>query len=211
MGHVAVTWAYQAVAPSSSSKAVLVALASFADADGSCFPGHQSIADMTQLSRATVLRHLHHLEHAGLVSRERRHDARGYRTSDRYQLNMGQTMIVRTGLGRNEPSRQDAYKAENLVGAVSSLSCNDASPRLHGATVMVSESLEEPSDTPPLRRRASPASMSSTSCTRNGRIARRRRRGGTRSHVRVLRPTRSWLGLGATRNTSGGNARTCGT
>lgn len=110
MSYSATSWAYD-LPLRGSMKPVLVALADMADESNSCFPGQAKIAAMTGLSTKTVERALAKLEKLGALTREHRHDSRGYRTSDRYVLNVGLTVTL--------PTRQIAYKAESLQGNVS--------------------------------------------------------------------------------------------
>jgi len=71
----------------------------------------------------------------GLLTRSKRHDARGWRTSDRYHL----------CLTVNLPSRQPAESAKSLVGNVQSLTVNLLPPTRHHDEA---EPLVEPSVEP---------------------------------------------------------------
>lgn len=74
----------------SAQKFLMVALADFADEEGSCFPGHARLAKMTGLSVPTVGRHIRALEDMGAFTRSRRPAKNGSgRTSDRYFLKLG--------------------------------------------------------------------------------------------------------------------------
>lgn len=130
MSHEATNWAYKLDLPM-SQKFVLIALADRADEHHSCFPGQKSLATMVGSSVETVRRALIGLEHAGLIRRERRNRASGYRTSDRYVLSVGSLPV-------NLPTRQSAYKAES-----GSLPVNERN--LTGQ----SEGANEPSGEPP--------------------------------------------------------------
>lgn len=87
MSYKATAWAYD-LPIFGSRKFVLVALADMADEAGSCYPGQERLMAMTGLSERTVRRSLERLEAEGLLVREARHDSRGYRTSDRYYLQL---------------------------------------------------------------------------------------------------------------------------
>jgi DNA-binding transcriptional ArsR family regulator len=50
----------------------LQCLVGFADTEGRCFPSVRKLAEVTDLSKSTVSRHLTELEKAGALSRERR-------------------------------------------------------------------------------------------------------------------------------------------
>ena len=110
----ALNWAWRQELPP-MEKLALVAIADFADGTGSCFPGQGRLVAMTGMSQATLKRSITSMEDAGLLSRERRTDKRGHRTTDRYQLHM---KPADEHLGLTVPTRQSAYKAECLVGTV---------------------------------------------------------------------------------------------
>lgn len=63
----AISWAWQQDVGLPSMKLVLVALADHAKDTGECWPSISRIADMTNLSRATVFRSLEHLTGLGLI------------------------------------------------------------------------------------------------------------------------------------------------
>ena len=137
MSYKATNWAYD-LRVASPMKPVVVALAEFADEEGSCFPGQQRIADMTGLSVRTVARALVKLEALGLISRQRRVDAYGHRTSDRYRLHLSVTMPET--LPDTLPTRQRAYKAHSP-----SLPDTQSIPTGHGVRGTTREPSEEPS------------------------------------------------------------------
>lgn len=85
MSNEAITWAYRQTI-TNGSKFVLVALADMADEAHSCYPGQTKLAQMTGQSDRTVRRQLAELELAGYITRRRRFDKHGHRTSDRYTL-----------------------------------------------------------------------------------------------------------------------------
>lgn len=80
------SWAYEQRAGSAGAKAVLVALAVFADEDGFCYPSQERIAGMTEQGERTVRAHLVSLERAGLISRERRRRPDGTYLNDGFAL-----------------------------------------------------------------------------------------------------------------------------
>lgn len=85
MSNEAITWAYRQNI-TNGSKFVLVALADMADEAHSCFPGQAKLAQMTGQSERSVRRQIAELELAGYITRARRFDKGGHRTSDRYTL-----------------------------------------------------------------------------------------------------------------------------
>ena len=119
MSYKATGWAYAQPVTPSGAKFVLVALADYADESHSCYPGQQRLADMTGQSVESVRRHLKALEEDGYLSRTRRVDATGYRTSDRYTLNVADGP---TGGGRPAPEdhtpEAPAPAGEGLPGNV---------------------------------------------------------------------------------------------
>lgn len=80
------SWAYEQRTGSPGRKHVLVALAEFADYEGVCRPGQQTLADMTEFDDRTVRRHLAGLEEDGFIERVERRRRDGTRTSDETRL-----------------------------------------------------------------------------------------------------------------------------
>lgn len=101
MSYKATNWAY-GVAIKAPAKPVLVALADAADEAHSCFPSQQTLASMTGFDERTVRRAIGSLEAIGAISRERRHDSRGRRTSDRFILAVGSALAVRATTGQSD-------------------------------------------------------------------------------------------------------------
>jgi hypothetical protein len=115
MSYKATNWAYE-MPLRGTSKPVLIALADMADEDSTCYPGQERLSEMTGLSISSVARALKRLETLGLIVREHRYGARGYRTSDRYRLQLSVTLPE--SLPVTEPTRQSAYQAESLLVTV---------------------------------------------------------------------------------------------
>lgn len=67
-------------------KVVLLVLADYADEDGYCFPGQQTISRRASIPERTLRRLLDSLEQRGLLLRERRVGERGERRTDGYRL-----------------------------------------------------------------------------------------------------------------------------
>lgn len=83
----AVTWAYEQDLKPCGKKAILVALAHFADVAGFCFPSQETLAGMTSQGPSTVRSHLADMEDTDkIIIREFRYDKRGKRTSDGFHL-----------------------------------------------------------------------------------------------------------------------------
>ncbi len=89
MSNDALTWAFNLDGVKSGPKFVLVALADYADEANSCYPGVKKIARRTGISESSVRVHLDTLIELQLITEERRHGAGGYRTSNRYHVNVG--------------------------------------------------------------------------------------------------------------------------
>lgn len=137
MSYKATAWAYD-LPLRGAQKPVLVALADMADEAASCYPGQDRLSSMTGLSVKTVSRALARLEASGLLIRQRRYDAFGHRTSDRYHLQL--TVSLPESLTDNLPTRQSAYKAQSP-----SLPDSLSSPTGLSDRVTIREPLEEPS------------------------------------------------------------------
>jgi hypothetical protein len=86
MSNEALTWAFRQGISCADGKFVLVALADYADDEGSCYPGQERLATMTGQSVRTVRRQLANLEGLSLITRKPRYNRSGHRTSDRYHL-----------------------------------------------------------------------------------------------------------------------------
>lgn len=108
MSNRALTWAEAQVTGSVGRKAVLMVLADKADEENSCFPSQELLARITEQGVSTVRRHLKWLEaKGGFISRTRRNNPDGTRSSDRYVLN------VSVAVGMAAP---DAYRPDRAVG-----------------------------------------------------------------------------------------------
>lgn len=81
----ATTWAYEQDLKTCGKKAILVALAHFADEEGFCYPGQETLAGMTSQGVSTVRAHIESLEADGLITRDKRYK-KGKRTSDGFHL-----------------------------------------------------------------------------------------------------------------------------
>jgi DNA-binding transcriptional MocR family regulator len=84
----AISWALSVKTGSPSAKAVLLAIANYADANGRCWPSQRRIADETEQSIDSVQRRLRDLEKGGFIARERRDRGDGGRASDWIILRM---------------------------------------------------------------------------------------------------------------------------
>lgn len=88
MSFEATRWAW-GLDVGTGKKMILLALANYADEEGSCFPGQEKLARMTGQTERTVRRLLTELEDEGLIRRAHRYAAGSSgRTSDRYALQL---------------------------------------------------------------------------------------------------------------------------
>ena len=88
MSWAASAWAKQVRTGNVTAKAVLMALADYADENHQCFPGQVRLAWEVEVSERTVRDTLKYLEAQGLIKRDRRYVG-GTRTSDLYTLAVG--------------------------------------------------------------------------------------------------------------------------
>lgn len=112
-------WAWQKELPSPTHKFLLVALADMADEEHSCFPGQERIARMIGTSVSTVRRTLKDLEAWGLITRQRRQRDDGYRTSDRYYLQVKETSPVNL-TGNSSPVKEGTSPVKSGTSPVTS-------------------------------------------------------------------------------------------
>lgn len=98
MSIVALRWARAQTTGSGAAKAVLLILADYAGEDGVCWPSQATIAKETELSLRTVNGAMGQLERLRLISRVRRGNGRGGRSSDMIRL------IVRTAVTSKAPA-----------------------------------------------------------------------------------------------------------
>ncbi|RFA14233.1 hypothetical protein B7R21_06445 [Subtercola boreus] len=142
MSYTATKWAYD-LPLTGSAKGILVALADMADEANSCYPGQEKLAAMTGRSVKTIERALKYLEAAKLLVRVHRHGAQGWRTSDRYEL---QVDVLTVDLPDKTPTSQTAHKAERLQGNLSGLPDNLSSPTRQGDGAEENHQYESPEE-----------------------------------------------------------------
>jgi hypothetical protein len=69
-----------------NEKLFLLALNSFVDANGECYPGLELLARMTGFTERTARNIRDRLKTKGIITTNRRHTDKGWRTSDRYKV-----------------------------------------------------------------------------------------------------------------------------
>ena len=84
----AIAWAIKQRAGGATEKAVLIALANYADDKGSAFPSLGTLSEDTEIHRTTVIRAIAKLVERGLLTRTADHRANGGNTSNIYRLSM---------------------------------------------------------------------------------------------------------------------------
>jgi hypothetical protein len=84
----AMTWARDQRVGGGTTKLVLMLLGDYADDDGHCWPGIETIADKAEVDEKTVRRHLTKLVKMGKVARERRRHSDGTLGSYDFYLQM---------------------------------------------------------------------------------------------------------------------------
>ncbi|BAQ43993.1 MULTISPECIES: helix-turn-helix domain-containing protein [Methylobacterium] len=89
MSFQALAWARSVKTGSSTLKAVLVALASYSDADGRAFPSQDRLAEDTEFTSRAVRGAIATLVERGFISREQRWRKDGSRATDLLTLNVG--------------------------------------------------------------------------------------------------------------------------
>jgi hypothetical protein len=72
MSWTALAWASKQKTGSSNSKLVLLMLANFANEKNECYPSFKKLCELTELSRATVIRCIKVLEQGGMIERKER-------------------------------------------------------------------------------------------------------------------------------------------
>lgn len=114
MSNKAITWAYAQSALKAGPKFTLVTLADMADQEHSCYPGIDTLADLTGYKATAIRAHVDALIDAGLIITERRHKRNGARTSDRYYLQLGDAKTVTPDSDATN-SKPNAGKRDDLT------------------------------------------------------------------------------------------------
>ena len=84
----AITWALALKTGSATHKAVLIALANYANEDGESWHSQKKIADDTELSRHSVMRSIEYLATKGVLRKEKRYRSNGTRSTDMIILDL---------------------------------------------------------------------------------------------------------------------------
>lgn len=95
------SWAKAQRTGSVGAKAVLMALAEYADEVHSCYPSQETIGHDTEQSVSTVYRHIKALIKAGIITKEHRAGIGDGRSTDRYVLLVATGQIDGGSIGQN--------------------------------------------------------------------------------------------------------------
>jgi Helix-turn-helix domain len=85
----ALNWAFDCELSNAGMKLTLLALANYANEDGTAYPSQKALAIKTSMTDRSVRSQLAALEKLGLIRRDARKRANGFFTSDFFQLNVG--------------------------------------------------------------------------------------------------------------------------
>lgn len=144
MGYKDAEWAYSLDRPLAET-AVLAALCHRTDdKTHETFVGQQTVAEMLGSSPEKVMRSLKALEQSGVITRTRRNDTRGYRTSDLIRLNVDTYQPER--LVGDSPTRQNSYQENRR-----DLTDFSSSPTRRKVTAEINQR-DQPEDQPDLLR-----------------------------------------------------------
>lgn len=122
MSFQAMAWAVKQKVGNATGKAILLMLANYADEAGQCFPSQETLATECECSKRSVLDWLQKFEDMGILSRDRRHGAGGYRRSDILTLCLG-AAFSRENNPRENPSEPkcSTFTAEPIREPITTL------------------------------------------------------------------------------------------
>lgn len=123
MSFQAMAWAVKQKVGNATGKAILLMLANYADEQGKCFPSQETLASECECSKRSILDWLQKFEDMGLLSRERRHGAGGYRRADILTLDLSAAFSPENN-SRENPSKPkcSTFTAEPITEPINSSS-----------------------------------------------------------------------------------------
>lgn len=123
MSFQAMAWAVKQKVGNATGKAILLMLANYADEEGKCFPSQETLAAECECSKRSILDWLQKFEDMGLLKRDRRHGAGGYRRSDILTLSLGAEFSPENN-SRENPSKPkcSTFTAEPITEPIRSSS-----------------------------------------------------------------------------------------
>ncbi|MGI8655451.1 MAG: helix-turn-helix domain-containing protein [Pyrinomonadaceae bacterium] len=107
-------WAYEQRVGNAGAKAVLVALAEFADETGYCFPSQRTLETMTEIKQRTIRDHLTYLEENKFIQRDHRRGHHGTFTSDGYIIQAPEGALKPNEHQRRNPPAAKSADGEKL-------------------------------------------------------------------------------------------------
>ncbi len=121
MSFQAMAWAVKQKVGNATGKAILLMLANYADEDGRCFPSQETLATECECSKRSVLDWLQKFEDMGILKRDRRHGAGGYRRSDILTLSLSAAFSPENN-SRENPSapKCSTFTAEPITEPINS-------------------------------------------------------------------------------------------
>lgn len=169
----AISWALKTRTGSPATKAVLLALANYADERGCCWPTQVRIAEETELSVRTVMRALVDLEAHGLIDREereRREDKT--RRSDLIRLKMDHGATVSPCQAKVTESHHDLPDTVSPTNLTLCPNLPDTVSGSYNAGTVIEPSVEPSGPIGPSRVRAPTATSSIPKASSAGRGSR---------------------------------------
>lgn len=123
MSFQAMAWAVKQKVGNATGKAILLMLANYADERGQCFPSQETLATECECSKRSILDWLQKFEDMGILTRERRHGAGGYRRADILTLRLGAAISPENN-SRENPSepRCSTFTAEPITEPIRNIS-----------------------------------------------------------------------------------------
>ena len=123
MSFQAMAWAAAQKTGSPARKALLLAIANYADEEGICWPSRETLADDSEQSVDSVDRHIKELETAGFIKRAKRP---GRRADGGAQSKLITILFNRERLKNDLASNR--AKAHNSLGPQSQIAATSAAP-----------------------------------------------------------------------------------
>ena len=141
-------------------KFVLFILGYHANEAAQCWPSLETIAKECGISRATAICHINEMSTLGLVSKQHRHDNRGYRRSTRYTLHLDHDVKDHSKKSQRKKSQRRDFENQGQDYNTANVRNSDGN--------IIESSLEQTREQAYVREaKASPLSISETTQTAN--------------------------------------------
>lgn len=126
MSFQAMAWAVKQKVGNATGKAILLMLANYADDEGRCFPSQETLAAECECSKRSILDWLQKFEDMGILKRDRRHGAGGYRRSDILTLSLSAAFSPENNSRENASKPKcSTFTAEPISEPITSLVVRD--------------------------------------------------------------------------------------